>query len=115
MCSKLKFQDNKTSQCTYISVLEKNGKLDPDDILSRLGELGITSLIIEGGATTIKSFLDLDLIDEFYLYTSDSSKNELDIPNPFLLNDSWKLKEEKMLDTDLLIIYKNKEKCLQES
>ena len=59
MCSKLKFQDNKTSQCIYISILEKNGKLDPEDILNRLGELGITSLIIEGGASTIKSFLDL--------------------------------------------------------
>ena len=56
LCSKLKFQDNKTSQCTYISILEKNGKLDPEDILNRLGELGITSLIIEGGASTIKSF-----------------------------------------------------------
>ena len=115
LCSKLKFQDNKTSQCTYISILEKNGKLDPEDILNRLGELGITSLIIEGGASTIKSFLDLDLINEFYLYTSDSSISELDIPNPFLLNDGWKLKEEKILETDNLIVYEKKEKCLQES
>ncbi len=115
LCSSLKFSDNKTTQCSYISILEKKGKLDPEDILNRLGELGITSLIIEGGASTIKSFLDLELIDEFYLYTSDSPINELDIANPFLLNDDWKLKEEKMLETDKLIVYKKKEKCLQES
>ncbi len=114
LCSKLKFQDNKTSHCSYISVLEKNGKLDPEDILKRLGELGITSLIIEGGASTIKSFLDLELIDEFYQYTSDSSKSELDTPNPFSINDNWKLKDEKFLESDKLVIYKKKEKCLQE-
>ena len=59
MCSNNKFQDNKTSHCQYLVGNEKNNKLDPKDILIRLGEIGITSLIIEGGASTIKSFLDL--------------------------------------------------------
>ena len=37
---------------------EKNNKLCPKDTLIRLGETGVTSLIIEGGASTIKSFFD---------------------------------------------------------
>ena len=114
LCSNLKFQDNKTSNCSYISVMEKDGKLDPEDILKRLGQIGITSLIVEGGANTVKSFLDLDLINEFHLYSSDSVVDELDIPNPFSLNDDWETKDVKLLETDLLTIYKKKEKCLQE-
>ena len=115
MCSNSKFQDNKTSQCQYLVVDELNNRLDPKDILIRLGELGITSLIIEGGATTIKSFLDMNLIDEFYLYTSQSSKDELDIKNPFCINEDWELQDERFLDDDHLMILTKKEECLQES
>ena len=37
-------------------IYELNSKLDPKHILKRLGELGITSLILEGGSKLIKSF-----------------------------------------------------------
>ena len=114
MCSNNKFQDNKTSHCQYLVVDEKNNKLNPKDVLNRLGEIGITSLIIEGGASTIKSFLDMELIDQFYLYTSSFSKDELDIKNPFLINDDWQVQDEKFLDDDHLIIFKKREECLQE-
>ena len=115
ICSNSKFQDNKTSQCQYLVVDELNNRLNPKDVLVRLGELGITSLIIEGGATTIKSFLDMDLIDEFYLYTSSSSNDELDIKNPFCINEDWELQDERFLDEDHLMILTKKEECLQES
>jgi len=115
MCSNSKFQDNKTPQCQYLVVNEVNNKLDPQDVLIRLGELGITSLIIEGGASTIKSFLDMGLIDQFYLYTSQSSKDELDIKNPFSINKAWQLKDERFLDDDHLMILTKREECLQES
>ena len=114
MCSNNKFQDNETSHCQYLVVDEKNNKLDPKSILNRLGDIGVTSLIIEGGASTIKSFLDMELIDQFYLYTSPSSKDELDIKNPFLINDNWEMQDEKFLDDDHLMIFKKREKCLQE-
>tara|TARA_B110000263_G_scaffold228749_1_gene222012 strand:- start:1203 stop:2282 length:1080 start_codon:yes stop_codon:yes gene_type:complete len=114
MCSNNKFQDNETSHCQYLVVDEKNNKLDPKSILNRLGDIGVTSLIIEGGASTIKSFLDMELIDQFYLYTSPSSKDELDIKNPFLINDDWQVQDEKFLDDDHLIIFKKREECLQE-
>jgi len=115
VCSNKKFQDNKTSHCQYLAVNEIDNQLDPQNILVRLGELGITSLIIEGGAQTIRSFLKMNLINEFYLYTSASSNKELDIKNPFSENDEWQVQDEKFLDNDYLKILKKREKCLQES
>ena len=113
-CSNKKFQDNKTSHCKYLTVNEINGKLDPKHILIRLGELGITSVILEGGSELIDSFLSLDLIDEFYLYTSMNSNSNLNIKNPFTIDDNWEVKNKQMLDNDQLIILEKKEKCLQE-
>ena len=115
LCSNKKFQDNQTSHCKYISVNEKNGKLDLNHVLVRLGELGIASLLIEGGADTMKSFLNENLINEFHLYTSLQSNQELDIKNPFYIDKKWEIKDKKLFDNDQLIILENKEKCLQES
>ena len=114
ICSNQKFQDNETSHCKYITVDELNGKLDPRYILMRLGELGITSLILEGGSELINSFLSLDLIDEFRLYTSMDINSDLDIKNPFIINENWKIKNERKLDNDQLLVLEKKEKCLQE-
>tara|TARA_B110000014_G_C20113016_1_gene586863 strand:- start:191 stop:1270 length:1080 start_codon:yes stop_codon:yes gene_type:complete len=115
ICSNNKFQDNKTSHCQYLVVDEKNSKLCPKDILIRLGEIGVTSLIIEGGASTIKSFLDMGLIDQFYLYSSSLSNNKLDIKNPFSINDDWEVQDKKILGDDCLTILKKREECLLES
>ena len=114
ICSNKKFQDNETSNCKYITVDEVNKKLDPQHILIRLGELGITSVILEGGSELINSFLSLDLIDEFYLYTSMNSNSDLNIKNPFTIDEKWKVKNKQILDDDQLIILEKKEKCLQE-
>ena len=115
ICSNQKFQDNETSHCKYITVDELNGKLDPKHILIRLGELGITSLILEGGSELIYSFLSFDLIDEFHLYTSMSINSDLDIKNPFIIDENWKIRNEIKLDNDQLLVLEKKEKCLQES
>ena len=115
VCSNKKFQDNETSHCKYLTVNELNGRLDPKDTLIRLGEMGITSLILEGGSNLINSFLSLDLIDEFYLYTSMNVNSDLNVKNPFIINENWKIKNKKFFDDDLLIILEKKEKCLQES
>jgi len=115
VCSNRKFQDNKTSHCQYLVVNEKNNKLNPQDILIRLGEIGVTSLIIEGGASTIKSFLDAGLINQFYLYSSSFSNDELDIKNPFSINDKWEVQDKQILDDDYLTILTKREECLQES
>ena len=114
LCSNQKFQDNQTSHCKYLAVNEKDGKLDIKHILIRLGKLGITSLLIEGGANIIQSFLNQNLINQFHLYTSLKTNEELNIKNPFCINEKWEIKDKKFFDNDQLIILENKEKCLQE-
>ena len=81
----------------------------------RLAKSGVTSLIIEGGASIMSSFLSNDLIDQFYLYSSISSNDDLDIKNPFILTESWNIIGKKILEEDELIILEKKEECLQES
>ena len=114
ICSNKKFQDNKTSHCKYLAVDEQDGRLNPNHILVRLGELGITSLMIEGGAEVIKSFLNQNLINQFYLYTSMLVNNKLDVKNPFSINDEWIIKDKKLLDNDQLVILEKEETCLLE-
>tara|TARA_B100001113_G_scaffold338408_1_gene320558 strand:- start:513 stop:764 length:252 start_codon:yes stop_codon:yes gene_type:complete len=40
-------------------------------MLNQLGDREIQRLMVEGGPTTIASFLDQQLVDEFYLIRSD--------------------------------------------
>jgi diaminohydroxyphosphoribosylaminopyrimidine deaminase/5-amino-6-(5-phosphoribosylamino)uracil reductase len=43
---------------------ERSGGLDLEDLLERLGALGISQVLVEGGATLAGSFIDLGLADE---------------------------------------------------
>ena len=114
LCSNKKFEDNKTSFCRFLTVKERDGLLDPFDILKRLGEMGITSILIEGGQKVHNSFIDAGLIDEFYIYTSDKILNDAKLYNPFKISDEWNLKDKVHLDKDVLTIVKKKKLCLQE-
>jgi len=115
MCSENRFEDNKTSFCKFISTKEKGSMLDPFDILKKLGEKGITSVLIEGGRKVHESFFNEDLIDEIYLYTSNKTIKGANLKNPLILDDNWVLNEEIFLEDDILSISKKKELCLQES
>ncbi len=42
----------------------KFGMIDPEELLSRLVDFGIQSLLIEGGSRVLSSFMQADLIDE---------------------------------------------------
>ena len=115
LCSNQKFEDNQTSFCTFLTVDEKQGLLDPLAILKALGKNGITSILIEGGQKVHKSFINSNLIDEFYIYTSNKILDDATLDNPFKINSNWDLKDEIYLDQDILTILKNKNLCLQES
>ena len=65
MCSNNRFEDNKTSFCEYLSTKEKDGMLDPYDILKQLGKKGITSVLIEGGKKVHETFFHV----RFYSYS----------------------------------------------
>ncbi len=115
LCSNKKFEDNKTSFCKYLAVDESNGLLDPYDILKKIGEQGITSILIEGGRQVHQSFIDADLIDEIYTYTGSKIIKDATLDSPLKLNDNWNLEDEIRLDEDILTIAKKKKVCLQES
>ncbi len=48
--------------------LEWHGSLD--ELLDRLGEQGVLQLLVEGGATVIRSFLDAGLVDAMVIYVA---------------------------------------------
>ncbi|MCI5148483.1 MAG: bifunctional diaminohydroxyphosphoribosylaminopyrimidine deaminase/5-amino-6-(5-phosphoribosylamino)uracil reductase RibD [Candidatus Electrothrix sp. MAN1_4] len=49
---------------------DKDGRLDLEQVLRRLGQDGITSVLVEGGATVHGSFLRKKLVDQVYLFTA---------------------------------------------
>jgi diaminohydroxyphosphoribosylaminopyrimidine deaminase/5-amino-6-(5-phosphoribosylamino)uracil reductase len=49
---------------------EQNGGLDLAQVLHRLGEADITSVLVEGGAAVHGSFLKKKLVDQVYLFTA---------------------------------------------
>ncbi len=115
LCSSDQFSDNKTTHCKYIVVKEKNKMLDPQDILKHLANMGITSILLEGGPKLIQSFYQEGLIDEVYEYTAPVTLNGKDMLNPISIDDSWDCKDQENLGEDKLVIYQKKEvECLVE-
>ncbi len=82
------------------SVLDFSAEL-PQQICNILHKEHISSIIVEGGAHTLKSFIDAKLWDEARVFTGSSSFNE-GIPAPKF---SGKLKTSKKIDTDTLNVY----------
>jgi len=115
LCSKEKFENNKTPFCKYIPIQESNNGLDINNVLDVLGDQGITSILVEGGAKLIKSFIDSNLIDEIYLYTSNKKLNNATLVNPLEIDEeNWTITQTKEFDNDNLIIARKKELCFQE-
>ncbi len=48
--------------------VDSNGRPDLEQVLAVLGRAGLTSVLVEGGATVHGSFLGRDLVDEVYLF-----------------------------------------------
>lgn len=59
-----------------------------ENLLIELGKKGIQSLLIEGGAQTLQSFIDKGLWDEATIETADIHIND-GIPAPALTNMTW--------------------------
>ncbi len=53
-----------------LRVTGEGGRLDPAAVVGRLAERGITRLLVEGGPTIARAFLDADLVDEVQLFRS---------------------------------------------
>ena len=115
LCSSEKFEQSETSFCKYLPVKEIDMKLDPLNMLEVLGQNGISSLLIEGGHDILQTFFDNDLINELFLYTSDSDLKNATLPNPIKLNSDWDIIEQIKFENDNLLIARKKELCFQES
>jgi diaminohydroxyphosphoribosylaminopyrimidine deaminase/5-amino-6-(5-phosphoribosylamino)uracil reductase len=46
----------------------KEGKIDLASLMGILGNMGITSLLVEGGASVIGSLIRERLVDKFYIF-----------------------------------------------
>ena len=114
MCSQEKFNKNKALNCRFIPVREVDGKLDLEDVLVKLANDGITSLLIESGPKLIKSFDEANLIDELYMYTADIEIPNSTLKNPIDIDNDWILKTTRVLGSDELQVFERKELCLQE-
>ena len=113
LCSNANFERSKTSFCQYISVNMNSTLLSEEGMLDALGKEGVTSLLIEGGRQLLQSFLNKNLIDEVYLYTSPKIIKNASLTNPFLIDDDWEVVNKKYLGEDKLLILERAAKCLQ--
>ena len=116
LCSSNQFSSNKTSHCKFIAVKEENKMLESKNMLIELANIGITSILLEGGPKMIKSFYEKGLIDEIYQYTSADDINGADnMKNPIEIDDTWDYKEQMNLEEDRLHVFQKKEmECLVE-
>ena len=58
----------RNSKAIILPIPEKNGKLNLSIFLTKLGRLGITSLLVEGGGEVAASFLEERLVDQIYFF-----------------------------------------------
>ncbi|MFT5641753.1 MAG: diaminohydroxyphosphoribosylaminopyrimidine deaminase, partial [Cyclobacteriaceae bacterium] len=78
--------------------------MSPKWILQALFDLKIQSIIVEGGSTTLQSFIDAHLWDEARIFESENTFGTgISAPNM-----KGKLLEQKPVERDLLTIYQNK-------
>jgi diaminohydroxyphosphoribosylaminopyrimidine deaminase/5-amino-6-(5-phosphoribosylamino)uracil reductase len=96
---------------------EKDGHVDINDLMIKLGQKGIDSLLLEGGATLNAAFLQAGCVDEVYAFIApkiiggEYSKSPVGGQGIELMKDAIMLKDIKIetFDNDILI------KCRVES
>ncbi len=89
----------------------EHGKLDLNDLLLQLGQLNITSLIVEGGSQTLTQFYEQRLLNKFYIYMAPKFIGGQSAPSPFgglgieNMSEATEIHKQKMqfMDPDFLI------------
>lgn len=90
---------------------EKDGHVDIDDLMNKLGEMGIDSLLLEGGATLNAAFLKANCVDEVYAFIAPKIIGGADSKSPVggkgidLMKDAVLLKDINIeqFDDDILV------------
>lgn len=107
-----------TSQGVRVIGINGPTQLEPSSILKKLGEEGITSVFIEGGASLVSNFMGRELFDRLYIIVSPKifggGLSSFILRKPKLLDNAIKLSIERVfqIDKDLYIelIINNKRK-----
>ncbi len=63
-----KLEQLKSFNIEILCCEEKDGHVDINDLMIKLGETGIDSLLLEGGATLNAAFLEANCVDEVYAF-----------------------------------------------
>jgi len=94
----------------YPIELDSQGRLDLHAVLQHMGAAGLTSVLVEGGATVHGSMLGQKLVDEMYLFTAPIFIGEKGTPVvsgllPMAAKDSVRIKEidSRRVGDDILI------------
>ena len=90
---------------------EKDGHVDINDLMIKLGQKGIDSILLEGGATLNAAFLEAGCVDEVYAFIApkiiggEHSKSPVGGQGIELMKDAIMLKDIKIetFDNDILI------------
>lgn len=94
-----------------IIIEEKNGQVDLSALIKKLGELGIDSILLEGGSTLNYSALEENIVDKVMVYIApkiiggESSKTPVGGRGIDKLKDAFKLKDitTNIVDEDILV------------
>lgn len=92
-----------------IKVASSEAGVDLSQVLDILGERGITSLLVEGGPTLHREFLQSELVDEAILFTAAIEadfevKQRPELRNGLAIPNSWHILAEEDLDGDIVVV-----------
>ena len=77
---------------------------DISKVIERLKEDGVTSVLLEGGAELARAFLNSDLVDEIWVYTSETVFGH-GVAAPKVDPSLWNAKKQRSFGSDSLTIY----------
>lgn len=77
---------------------QKNGQIDLEDLLFKLYQMNISSVLIEGGSLVNTSFLENDLVDKIYEFIAPIIVGGVDSRSAFLGHGVSKIKDAKRFE-----------------
>ncbi len=109
------------SGCEIVVTEKKDGMVDLQSLMSKLGEMGISSILLEGGATLAEAALQAGIVQYLYAYIAPKLFGGKDAKTPIggkgvaAPSDAWYIEAAKYthLGKDLLV--EGAIKCSQES
>ena len=111
VCNQSKIDELKSYNVEILYCEEKDGHVDINDLMIKLGQKGIDSILLEGGATLNAAFLEAGCVDEVYAFIApkiiggEHSKSPVGGQGIELMKDAIMLKDIKIetFDNDILI------------